>query len=183
MNSENITPNNVCLEAKLPEIIEQSSKSLDVCFLCQDEATENNEFAPDDICACKGSNRIHKSCFNLLKDKQICCVCKTNYTINQNAYRKKVEIKDPVSGSITFKEFVEEIWVHGSKAEYFVDNNSMKQGPLKVYFNNGKEWMIEEYKDDKLNGVRKIFSPNHKKCRIQKFNNGQLIEDSGNFEI
>jgi len=43
--------------------------------------------------------------------------------------------------------------------------------------------MIEEYKDNKLNGVRKIFSSNHKVCRIQKFTHGQLIEDSGNFNI
>jgi antitoxin component YwqK of YwqJK toxin-antitoxin module len=52
-----------------------------------------------------------------------------------------------------------------------------------LYFNDGKEWMTEEYKDDKLNGIRKVFSPNHKVCRIQKFTNGQLIDDSGNFDV
>lgn len=154
-----------------------------ICFVCQDESTENNEFAPDNICACKGSIRIHKSCFNILKDKEKCCICKTPYTINSNTYRKRVESIDSVSGSITCKELVEEIWVNGSKAEYFVDKNSMKQGLLKVYFNDGSMWMLEEYKDDKLNGTRKIFSPNHKICRIQQFKNGLLIEDSGNFEI
>jgi hypothetical protein len=174
MNSE--MSNEVCLEAKLPEILEQNSKSLnetDICFVCQDESSIENEFAPENICACKGSNRIHKSCFNLLKDKQVCCICKTAYTINPNAYRKRTDTK----------EFVEEIWVNGSKAEYFIDKNHKKQGQLKVYFNDGKEWMTEEYKDDKLNGTRKIFSPNHKVCRIQKFTNGQLIDDSGNFDV
>jgi hypothetical protein len=144
-----------------------------ICFVCQDEATENNEFAPDNICNCKGSIRIHKSCFNILKDKEKCCICKTSYNINPNTYRKRVDSK----------ELVEEIWVNGSKAEYFIDKNSMKQGFLKVYFNNGNTWMLEEYKDDKLNGTRKIFSPNHKICRIQQFKNGELVEDSGNFNI
>jgi antitoxin component YwqK of YwqJK toxin-antitoxin module len=78
---------------------------------------------------------------------------------------------------------VEEIWVNGSKAEYFVDKNNMKQGTLKVYFHTGEIWMIEEYKNNKLNGMRKIFSLNHKKCRIQKFTDGLLIEDSGNFDV
>ena len=154
-------------------ICSENKTSNEVCFLCQDESSVENTFAPDDVCACKGSNRIHKSCFNLLKNKQECCICKTAYTINPNAYRKRTDTK----------EFVEEIWVHGSKAEYYIDKNSMKQGLLKVYFNDGKEWMIEEYKDNKLNGIRKVFSPNHKVCRIQKFTHGQLIEDSGNFDV
>ncbi len=149
------------------------SENTQVCFLCQDESSIQNEFAPEDICACKGSNRIHKSCFNLLKNKQECCICKTAYTININAYRKRVESR----------EFMEEIWVNGSKAEYFVDKNHMKQGTLKVYFHTGEIWMIEEYKNNKLNGTRKIFSLNHKKCRIQKFENDLLIEDSGNFDV
>jgi antitoxin component YwqK of YwqJK toxin-antitoxin module len=144
-----------------------------VCFLCQDESSNENEFAQENICACKGSNRIHKSCFNLLKDKQKCCICKNDYTINANAYRKRVESQ----------EFMEEIWVNGSKAEYFVDKNSMKQGTLKVFYHTGDLWMTEEYKNDKLNGIRKIFSPNQKKCRIQKFENNLLIEDSKNFDV
>jgi hypothetical protein len=168
---ENTTSSDVC------------SVETDVCYVCQDESSIQNEFAPDNICACKGSNRIHKSCFNLLKNKQECCICKTAYTININAYRKRVESQDSVSGNIIFKEFMEEIWVNGSKAEYFVDKNNMKQGTLKVYFHTGEIWMIEEYKNNKLNGTRKIFSPNHKKCRIQKFENDLLIEDSGNFNV
>jgi hypothetical protein len=159
------------------------SNETDVCFVCQDESSVKNEFAPDNICECKGSNRIHKSCFNLLKNKQECCICKTAYTININAYRKRVESRDSDSGNIIFKEFMEEIWVNGSKAEYFVDKNHMKQGTLKVYFHTGEIWMIEEYKNNKLNGTRKIFSLNHKVCRIQKFENDLLIEDSGNFDV
>ena len=159
-----------------------NTTSTDVCYLCQEESSESNEFAPENICECKGSNRIHKSCFNLLKDKQVCCICKTSYNINANTYRKKIESKDSY-GNIISRELVEEIWVHGSKAEYFIDNNSMKQGTLKVYFHTGKIWMIEEYKDDKLHGTRKIFSLNHKKCRIQNYNNNILIQDSGNFDV
>lgn len=56
---------------------------------------------------------------------------------------------------------------NGIKYEYEVDENGLRNGFYKLYYENGQLWVDAFYKDDKLNGFYKSY-----------FNNGQLCIDT-----
>jgi hypothetical protein len=51
------------------------------CYICCDKETKNNPFCKQQVCKCKGTNKIHESCLNELKIKcgNICSICKSSY--------------------------------------------------------------------------------------------------------
>ena len=57
--------------------------------------------------------------------------------------------------------------------DYYKDDNGLKQGEYKSYYNNGKLDIHCYYKDDKLHGIYKSYYTNGKLRNICNFINGK----------
>jgi hypothetical protein len=130
------------------------------CYICQENSNPNDEtFAPENICNCKGSLRIHKKCFNILPNKNNCTICKNNYNIPQNSYRERI-------GSL---EIVEEIFIYGSKAIFTKNKNDLIHGNYTVFYDNGTLWEISSYENGIIQGERTIFNRSQTKKIIEMY--------------
>lgn len=67
------------------------------CYVCLDEETQRNPFCDIRICNCKGTNRIHKTCYSNIRFNGIhsCSICKSIFRqnvkktlINSDDYKK-----------------------------------------------------------------------------------------------
>jgi len=117
------------------------------CYVCYEEESEKNTFCDTNICGCKGSNRIHKSCFPELFNQNICSVCRKEFK-NVEGFR---------SNEILILKEVLELDKFGWKHEYQVDQKGRKQGIHRIYYMNGNLWEEAEYKDDQKNGYSKVW--------------------------
>ncbi len=64
------------------------------CYICLDKESYKNPFCDIRICNCKGTNRIHATCYSNLRFNGIhsCSICKT--TFRQDVKRTIVESDD-----------------------------------------------------------------------------------------
>ncbi len=63
------------------------SKEQDKCYICYEEQSEENRFVDPNPCNCRGTIKIHVTCFDTLTTTyDTCGVCKTKYL--QNGYKK-----------------------------------------------------------------------------------------------
>jgi len=118
-----------------------------ICYICQDSGSEKNPFYNTDICNCKGSNRIHKSCFvKLFSD--ICPICKIEF---QNVDKSHMEV------TLILTE-VKEKDSYGWSHHYYIDQFKRKQGIHRIFYMNGNLWEETQYKDDKKHGYQKVWN-------------------------
>ena len=136
----------------------ENNKSL-TCYICQDENEDFELFAPESICECKGSLRIHKSCFNILPNKKECSICKHKFNIPENSYRLR-------NGSL---EVVEEMYEYGSKMVYQLNKNNQMEGVFIIYYDNGNIWEISQYKNGKMIGERTLYNRIHTKKIVETY--------------
>jgi hypothetical protein len=118
-----------------------------ICYICQDSDSEKNPFYDTNICNCKGSNRIHKSCFVKLHS-DICPVCKAEF---QNVDRSHMEV-------VLILTKIEEKDQFGWGHEYHLDQFKRKQGIHRIFYMNGNLWEENEYKDGKRHGYHKVWN-------------------------
>jgi hypothetical protein len=54
------------------------------CYICYEKEKSNDKFCSNSICKCKGTNKIHVSCFEKLKQNygDTCSICKTKFKNN-----------------------------------------------------------------------------------------------------
>ncbi len=53
------------------------------CYICFEEQSEENKFADPNPCNCRGTIKIHNTCFDTLtKEYDTCGICKTKYIEN-----------------------------------------------------------------------------------------------------
>ncbi len=120
----------------------------EVCYVCQNSEEEYNLFCKNTICDCKGSNKIHVSCFRLLSDKKMCSICKQNFC---NI--------DYIFDGIPIKLYtIEEKDKFGWKHIFQIDQFERKQGIYQIYYTNGNLWEEGQYRDDKRHGYHKVWS-------------------------
>ncbi len=120
----------------------------DTCYLCLFEASEENTFIDPHPCNCKGSIRLHKSCFEeLFKTSKSCGICKTIY-------------KDRFTG-------IRRLYIHISygpilEASYV---DGILEGPYKLFDYDDEydcDILLEEgkYVANKKHGICKKYLPN-----------------------
>lgn len=120
----------------------------EICYICQNLEEEHNLFCKNDICKCKGSNRIHISCFRVLPDKKTCSICKESFS---NI--------DYIFDNIPINLYtIEENDKFGWKHIYQIDQFERKQGLYRIYYMNGNLWEEGQYRDDKRHGYHKVWS-------------------------
>jgi len=137
------------------------------CYLCQESSQNPNDetFAPENICNCKGSLRIHKKCFNILPNKSQCSVCKNTFRIKENLYRERI-------GSL---EIVEEVFIYGSRAVFTRNKNNQIHGNYKVYYDNGNLWEVSTYENGLIDGERIIYNRSATKKIVEMYDSGDLL--------
>lgn len=63
------------------------------CYVCYETATSSNPFFSTNPCQCKGTVRLHKSCFEKLRQTcgETCGICKSKYknTDNRSSPRRQ----------------------------------------------------------------------------------------------
>lgn len=54
------------------------------CYICYEKESNNNKFCSNSICKCRGTTKIHISCFEKLKNEygDTCSICKTKFKEN-----------------------------------------------------------------------------------------------------
>jgi hypothetical protein len=54
------------------------------CYICYDKEKQNDKFCSTSICKCRGTNKIHVSCFEKLKREygNTCTICKSKFKEN-----------------------------------------------------------------------------------------------------
>jgi hypothetical protein len=63
------------------------------CYICYDKETKSNPFCNYQPCKCKGTNKIHESCFEKLRINcgNKCSICKSIYS-NKNNINNNVTV-------------------------------------------------------------------------------------------
>lgn len=149
--------------------ISSISHELCVCYICQEESfikDSDSSFCEKNICKCKGTNRIHKHCFQKLRNQDLCSICKSPF---QNV--EDLIIEEPLE-----LESVSEKDCFGWNHEYSIDQKGRKQGIHRIYYQNGVLWEETQYKNDKKNGYQKIWSYKGKLFINDIYKNGVLIK-------
>jgi hypothetical protein len=63
------------------------SEEKDTCYICYEEQSEENKFANPNPCNCRGTIKIHRTCFGILTEQHDTCgVCMTKFRLN--GYKK-----------------------------------------------------------------------------------------------
>jgi len=135
------------------------------CYICYGEETQDNLFCTD-ICKCKGSNRIHRTCFQKLRNQEVCSICKVVF---QN-------VSDLIVDEILETQLISEFDKYGWRHEYTIDQKGRQQGIHKIYYRGGELWEESEYKNDLRNGYKKVWDINGKLFINQEFRKGVQIQ-------
>jgi len=150
------------------KMCKDNDSKVDTCYVCYEEESEKNPFCDMSICNCKGSNRIHKSCFPELFNQYVCTVCKTQFNnVEELRSKEQLILKDVV-----------ELDKFGWKHEYKVDQKGRKQGVHRIYYMNGNLWEEREYKDNQKNGYQKVWDYYGNIFVDARFQHGIEIESS-----
>jgi hypothetical protein len=76
------------------------------CYICYDKEKQNDKFCSNSICKCRGTNKIHVSCFEKLKREygNTCTICKSKF-------KENIVIREPV------------YYQQGTNSEHFLVDN------------------------------------------------------------
>jgi hypothetical protein len=96
------------------------------CYICYEKESIINKFCSTSICQCKGTTKIHISCFEKLKLQygNTCTICKLKFKNNISIYKKS----NYDSYQLNDYEMLQEIFL------------------LEEHFNNVKRVKIQEEK-------------------------------------
>ena len=126
------------------------------CYICFDGESEQCKFMDPNLCACRGSIKIHNHClFELLTNKEektTCNICKIFYTFPDGPFK----------------------WYYSNGLVAAEGNygNSMYQGLWKFYYLHGTLRCEQVWKDNIPNGLSKHYSPGGELYSEQIYENG-----------
>jgi hypothetical protein len=131
-----------------------TSEEQDTCYLCYEEQLEENKFLDPNPCNCRGTIKIHNTCFNTLTTiYDSCCICMTKFP--QNGYKKYYY----PSGTLE----VEGLLVNG-----------LKTGLWKIWYRNGQLMWEENYINGKMNGLYQSWHENGQLMVTVNYINGKM---------
>jgi hypothetical protein len=126
------------------------------CYICYEEQTEENSFVDLNPCNCRGTIKIHNTCFDTLtKEYDTCGICRTKFL--QNGYKKYYYEDGPL------KE--EGLMVNG-----------LKTGLWKTWYTNGQIRDEVNYVDGKKHGLYQMWYDNGQLEMEIKFVDGIWID-------
>lgn len=145
-----------------------------ICFEPEDKTQYIYTFVKTDICKCKGSLRIHKSCYDkVLEHTNICGICKTKYKIDYIFVNGLAEV-------IERTPFYRTV--------YSIDKKLQKQGIHRTYYENvniinntrvNQLYIEKTYLNNKLHGKYKEFY----KTNINNYNTNLLPSTTGSLYL
>ncbi len=110
----------------------------DTCYLCLFEASEENAFVNPNPCNCKGSIRLHKSCYQeILKTSESCGICNILYRQHFTGIKQSYI----GFGSILIASYVDDI-LEGAYKIYDDDDILLERGN---YVADKKHGICEKY--------------------------------------
>ena len=121
----------------------------EACYVCLQEATEENPFMDPHPCYCRGSIKLHQTCYKELETAtDNCGICKKQwnkngtYTTYYSNANKKTEI-NYVDGKRhgLYQEWHE----NGQKAKEINYTDGLQHGLYQQWYNNGQKAVHVEY--------------------------------------
>ncbi len=106
----------------------------EICYICFEKQSEENTFVDPNPCNCKGTIKIHSTCFDILISRNdICKICGKKFI--QNGYKKYYYLDG------------------GPLKEEGLLVNGLHTGTWKAWHKNGQLWVQLNYIDGKKNGL------------------------------
>ncbi len=103
--------------------------SEDICYICYETQSEENKFIDPNPCNCRGTIKIHNTCFDTLTTSyDRCGICRTQFL--NNGYKKYYYPSGPLR-------------------EEGLMVNGLKTGVWNDWHNNGQLWKEVNYIDGK----------------------------------
>lgn len=139
-----------------------SSEDCYICFEPENILSKDLTFVKTDICKCKGSLRIHKSCYDkVLENTNICGICKTKYKVDYifvNGLAEVIERTPYYKTVYSIDKSFKKQGLHRTYTENVnIINNSFATGD-RVFNTKVIQLYIEKtYLNDKLQGKYKEF--------------------------
>ncbi len=136
------------------------------CYICYHQETDDNEFTRDDICKCKGSNRIHKSCFRKLPNQTKCSIC-------NELFDNVEEFFEYENGLRVMTDF-DKLDI---KHRYTINKEKQKHGKCTIYYPNGNVWEEQTYVNGIRHGVQMLYSMDGKQQFMDIYLDGKNIKN------
>lgn len=131
------------------------------CYVCFDDESIDTPYC-EDVCSCKGTTKLHQCCFQKLRDQTKCTICLEKF---KNVDHLRTD------DILELHKVVE--YQYSWKHEYTVDQKGRKQGVYRIYY-KGDEKLWEEmtYKNDLLEGTKKVWTYQGKLYKRVRYCNG-----------
>ncbi len=163
---------------KTRERVLSSDKEQETCYICFEEQTEGSKFADPNPCNCRGTIKIHITCFDTLTttyDK--CRICKTKYL--QNEYKKYYYPNGSLKEEGLLVNGLEvglwKIWYSNGQLEIEVNYiDGKRDGLFQSWHNNGQLRQKLYYVDGKMNGLYQSWHENGHLCEEVNYIDGKL---------
>jgi antitoxin component YwqK of YwqJK toxin-antitoxin module len=136
------------------------------CYVCYQEENHDNKFVKEDICKCKGSNRIHVSCFQKLLNQNKCSIC--------NSYFENLEEVCEYENGL---RVIIELDNLGLKHRYTVNKEKQKHGKYSIYYPNNNIWEEQNYVNGIRHGIQMLYSMDGKQQYMDIYFDGKNIKN------
>lgn len=136
------------------------------CYICYQEESDDNIFVKEDICKCKGTNRIHTKCFQKLQNQTKCSICNTYF-----------ENLDEVCEYEDGLRVISRVDEYGIKHRYTINKEQKIHGKYYIYYTNGNVWEKQTYVNGIRHGVQWIYSPDGKQNNVHIYMDGVNIKN------
>lgn len=151
----------------------------DTCYICHETQSEENRFIDPNPCNCRGTIKIHNTCFDILTSRHNRCgICRAIFL--QNGYKKYYY----PSGSLRsegllvngLKTGLYQGWYHYNnqllESVNYVDGE--KNGLSQLWHTNGQLWGNINYVDGKMNGLCQHWHDNGQLWQEVNYVDGKL---------
>jgi antitoxin component YwqK of YwqJK toxin-antitoxin module len=136
----------------------------DTCYVCSDQETKNNKFIDAKVCLCKGTIKMHWTCYyELLKQSAKCSICNITYLMNLGTIDKLTGKDFKI---YNFNNIDNDLFVsRRTLIKYLMDMNMFDKSlylihtvsQRKFYSSEGKLMIEAEFINDIPNGKWKSF--------------------------
>ena len=171
------------------------------CYICLGEETDDDKMIHENPCNCKGSIKIHWSCFSELwhnGSKLSCGICKSQFifkpgleSVESTGEKNQILVMDVVnrkifskSGSLLYEGTLINGKYHGIWRQFynsgpihieFIYVNGIKHGPEKRYFKSGMLKQEVSWLNDKMHGPLKEYNEAGEQILETMYSHGTII--------
>ena len=151
----------------------------ETCYICHEEQLEGVPFKDPNPCDCKGTLRIHTTCFNeLVTITDKCGICKKPWTRNGSIIMywpngQKKEERNYVNGKM---EGLYQRWhSNGRKRGVFNMFNDKSHGPCQEWYSNGQIYRKISFINGNRHGLCEEWDDDGTKLPDRYYDNNILV--------